>query len=649
MELILKILVFLPLISGITNGLFCKKFCNKTASLIASISSASSAICAVLIFFKVGMYKEVMHVVLSNWINVHGLHVNWALYVDSLTAIMFVLVTSVSFVVHIYSLGYMADDKNLPKFLSYLSLFTFFMLALVSADNFMQLFFGWEGVGLCSYLLIGYYYHKESANAAAMKAFIVNRVGDFAFIIGIVMIIMCTYGYSSQEGDIGFANVFDMAEELSRVNIDILGHKFITLDIICLMLFLGCMGKSAQIGMHVWLPDAMEGPTPVSALIHAATMVTAGVFLLARCSYMFEYSPNVLNIITIVGAVTCLFGALVAIGQTDIKKIIAYSTCSQLGYMFFACGVSAYHVAIFHLITHGFFKALLFLSAGSVIHACHEQDIFKMGGLRKKMPITYINFWLGSLAIIGIFPFAGFYSKDLVLESAYAHGGAGTFAFALGIIAAVLTAIYSFKIIILTFHGETRLSPEAYAHAHESPAIMNVPLIILIAGTLFAGMIGYYVLDISNPEGFFKGSIFHLNKIHEDHPSIIIEYLPLIIGIVGSLLGVYIYKTGAYTRISSSLKYIHCILKNKFFFDEIYAKIFIQPTNCLSRQADEFDKNIIDHYGPNGAGILSRGLSWCICQIQTGYIFNYTFYIVSALIVCITVFVGRYFLGEAGI
>jgi NADH-quinone oxidoreductase subunit L len=404
------------------------------------------------------------------------------------------------------------------------------------------------------------------------------------------------------------------------------------------------MGKSAQIGMHVWLPDAMEGPTPVSALIHAATMVTAGVFLVARCSFMFEYSPAVLQFITIIGGVTCLFAAFVAIAQTDIKKIIAYSTCSQLGYMFFACGVSAYHAGVFHLVTHGFFKALLFLSAGSVIHACHEQDVFKMGGLRKKLPITYANFWIGSLAIIGIFPFAGFYSKDLVLESAYAAGGTGSFAFALGIIAAILTAIYSLKIIVLTFHGKTKLSQKAFDHAHESPNIMNVPLSILVTGTLFAGMFGHYILNIANPNGFFASSIFNLNSSEHHHVSLGIQLLPLIVGISGALFGIYVYSGNISAKISSNMSFVYCILKRKFFFDEIYDRVFVRSIKRTSLFLRKFDKEIIDRFGPNGFSVVTRGFSWCMCQVQTGYIFNYAFYIIFAVVMCITVFVAKFYL-----
>ncbi len=639
MELMLKLIVFLPLVSGIVNGVFCKKFSNQIASIISSGSIVFAALCSLVIFAEAGIGQEILHITLADWISINSLNVSWAIYVDQLTAIMFVLVTSVSAVVHIYSLGYMSDDKNLPKFLSYLSLFTFFMLALVSADNFLQLFFGWEGVGLCSYLLIGYYYKKASANNAAIKAFVVNRVGDFAFIIGIVMIALYT-------GSIDFEHVFVLSENLAHTDLEIFGCNFIVLDVICLMLFLGCMGKSAQIGMHVWLPDAMEGPTPVSALIHAATMVTAGVFLVARCSFMFEYSPSVLQFITIIGGITCLFAALVAIAQTDIKKIIAYSTCSQLGYMFFACGVSAYHAGVFHLVTHGFFKALLFLSAGSVIHACHEQDVFKMGGLRKKLPITYANFWIGSLAIVGIFPFAGFYSKDLVLESAYAAGGVGSLAFVLGILAAVLTAVYSFKIIMLTFHGKTKLSAKAFEHAHESPKIMNVPLLVLVAGALFAGMFGHYILNIANPNGFFAGSIFNLNiGEHDHHVSLGVQLLPLIVGVSGALFGVYVYSGTLSERIARKMKMIHCVIKNKFYFDEIFDRIFVKTTKRLSNWSRIFDIRVIDRFGPNGFGLATKGFSWCMCQIQTGYIFNYAFYIIFGVVMCITVFVAKYLYG----
>jgi NADH-quinone oxidoreductase subunit L len=636
MLLVTKLIIFLPLISGIFNGVFCKKLSNNQASFTAIIPIILSAVCASYVFVAAGINKETIHIIITKWINIESVSVNWAIYVDQLTAIMFILVTFVSAIVHLYSLGYMKDDKNLPKFLSYLSLFTFFMLALVSADNFLQLFFGWEGVGLCSYLLIGYYYQKDSANNAAVKAFIVNRIGDFAFIIGIVITLI----YAST---VEFSGVFGQSQDLANTAITILGYEFKVLDIICLMLFIGCTGKSAQIGMHVWLPDAMEGPTPVSALIHAATMVTAGVFLIARCSFMFEYSPNVLAIITVEGAITCLFAATIAIAQTDIKKIIAYSTCSQLGYMFFACGVSAYQAGIFHLVTHGFFKALLFLSAGSVIHSTCEQEIFKIGGIWQKMPITYANFWVGSLAIIGIFPLAGFYSKDLILESAYIASGVGVFAFVLGILAALLTAIYSLKIIMVTFHGKTTLPEDIFSHVHESPKIMNTPLLVLVAGALFSGMLGYYILSIDSPLGYFSGSIFNLHTApHDHHVSLFIQLLPLMVGVTGSIIGIYCYRGNTYQKISSNFNLIYCVLKNKYFFDELYDKIFIKFTKVLSCLAGYFDIKVIDRFGPNGFAHLTRGISWFICRFQTGYIVNYVLYIIFTLVLCITIFVFKY-------
>lgn len=636
MYLATKLIIFLPLISALINGIFCKKISKSIASKISTIAINISAICAFFLFVKIGVEKDIIHIFIAKWINIDTLNVSWAIYVDQLTAIMFLLITTVSAVVHIYSLGYMENDKNLPKFLSFLSLFTFFMLALVSSDNFLQLFFGWEGVALCSYLLIGYYYNENAANNAAIKAFVVNRVSNLAFIIGIVMILLFT-------GSAEFSTVFGMAQDLSQVKLNILGYEERSiLDLICFMLLLGCMGKSAQIGMHIWLPDAMESPPPVSALIHAATMVTAGVFLIARCSFIYEYSPFVLQIITIIGAITCLFAALIAIAQSDIKKIIAYSTCSQLGYMFFACGVSAYQVGIFHLFTHGFSKALLFLSAGSVIHATNEQDIFKIGGLRTKMPVTYANFWIGSLAIIGIYPLAGFYSKDLILESAYISEGIGSFAFILGTIATIFTAIYSFKIIILTFHGNTKLSNKAFKKVHESPKIMNLPLLILVAGTLFSGMIGYYILNINNPLGYFSRSLLNLSSTHEHHIPLIIQLLPLIIGICGSILGIYLYKSSMYIKIAQKISIIYYVLQNEFFFDELYDMCIVRPIKSLSKLFGIFDIRFMDRFGLNSLSLIMKGFSWCMCQTQTSYIFNYTFYIILALVICMTIFVLQY-------
>ncbi|WP_342272575.1 NADH-quinone oxidoreductase subunit L [Candidatus Tisiphia endosymbiont of Parasteatoda lunata] len=619
--------VILPLISGMINGLFCQCFSKKQAAFIATIAISLSAILASLIFYNVAVHKVIIHLILAKWLVVGEMNINWAIYVDQLTAIMFIVVTWISAVVHIYSLGYMADDNGLPKFLS---LFTFFMLALVSADNFVQLFFGWEGVGLCSYLLIGFWYQKESANKAAIKAFIVNRVGDFAFIMGIITIIVYF-------GAVDFASVFDKAQLLSNMQLSILGFSTSIIDIVCLLLFLGCMGKSAQIGLHIWLPDAMEGPTPVSALIHAATMVTAGVFLVARCSYLFEYSVGVLSFIAIIGGITCIFAATIAIVQDDIKKIIAYSTCSQLGYMFLACGVSAYNAGIFHLVTHAFFKALLFLSAGNVIHACHEQNIFKIGGLKDKMPITYCNFLIGSLALIGIYPLAGFYSKDAILELAYSSGGIGTIVFILGILAAVLTAIYSMKIILLVFHGKTRLTIDIN-HVHESPNIMNGPLSILVAGSFFAGMIGYYILFFDKPNGYFLDSIFniHIYQILAIHPPLYIKLLPMVSGLIGIVLGLYFYR-----RIKEKIKigFIEKLLVHKYYFDEVYNFAIVRLIINLSKLCNLMDQRVIDRFGPNSFAKTVNYFGFLVSRSQTGYVFNYTLYIVLCIVVYITFFI----------
>ncbi|WP_375332293.1 NADH-quinone oxidoreductase subunit L [Candidatus Tisiphia endosymbiont of Temnostethus pusillus] len=623
--------VMLPLISSMINGLFCQCFSKKQAAFIATIAISLSAILASVIFYNVAVHKVIIHLILAKWLVVGEMNINWAIYVDQLTAIMFIVVTWISAVVHIYSLGYMADDDGLPKFLSFLSLFTFFMLALVSADNFIQLFFGWEGVGLCSYLLIGFWYQKETANKAAIKAFIVNRVGDFAFIVGIITIIVYF-------GAVDFASVFDKAQLLSNMQLSILGFTASIIDIVCLLLFLGCMGKSAQIGLHIWLPDAMEGPTPVSALIHAATMVTAGVFLVARCSYLFEYSVGVLSFIAIIGGVTCIFAATIAIVQNDIKKIIAYSTCSQLGYMFLACGVSAYNAGIFHLVTHAFFKALLFLSAGSVIHACHEQDIFKMGGLKDKMPITYCNFLIGSLALIGIYPLAGFYSKDAILELAYSSGGIGTIVFILGIVAAILTAIYSMKIILLVFHGKTRLTTDQFNHVHESPNIMNGPLSILVAGSFFAGMIGYYILFFDKPNGYFLDSIFniHIYQILAIHPPLYIKLLPMVSGLIGIVLGLYFYR-----RIKEKIKigFIEKLLVHKYYFDEVYDFVIVRLVTNLSKLCNLMDQRVIDRFGPNSFAKTVNYFGFLVSRSQTGYVFNYTLYIVLCIVVYITFFI----------
>ena len=507
-------IIALPLIASIISGFFGKLIGDRSSEIITSLLVSISAIFSVLVLYEVVVNQYQENIIIATWISSGSLEVNWSMKIDSLSAVMLVVVTSVSALVHIYSIGYMSHDPHKPRFMAYLSLFTFAMLMLVTADNFIQLFFGWEGVGLCSYFLIGFWFKKESANKAAIKAFVVNRVGDFGFALGIFLIFYLF-------GTVNYTEVFAEIPNITDKNLVFLGITFNAVDLICLLLFIGAMGKSAQILLHTWLPDAMEGPTPVSALIHAATMVTAGVFLVVRCSPIYEYSDLALNIITIVGMSTAFFAATVALVQNDIKKIIAYSTCSQLGYMFFATGVGAYNVAMFHLFTHAFFKALLFLGSGSVIHAFKdEQNINNMGGVWKKLPYTYSLMIIGTLALTG-FPFlSGFYSKDAIIEFAYLRGNTtGYYAAGIGIFTAFLTSIYSWRLIFKTFHGEYNNKEIKIDETHESPIVMLIPLILLSIGAIFAGFlfkelfIGYEGLN-----NFWRDSLFFLKPLSTDHP-----------------------------------------------------------------------------------------------------------------------------------
>ena len=507
-------IVFLPLLGAFIAGFFGNKFDQRYSQFMTSLFVSISSILSIIIFLKVLNYGYSNNLLISSWINSGTLNVNWSIKVDALSSLMMVVVTLVSALVHIYSIGYMSHDPHKPRFMSYLSLFTFAMLVLVTSDNFLQLFFGWEGVGLCSYFLIGFWFKKKAANAAAIKAFVVNRVGDFGFALGIFLIF---YYF----GTVSYDEVFSQIQTLNTKNINFLSFEFKSIDLICILLFIGAMGKSAQIFLHTWLPDAMEGPTPVSALIHAATMVTAGVFLVVRCSPIYEYSELALNIITVIGMSTAFFAATIALVQTDIKKIIAYSTCSQLGYMFFATGVGAYNVAMFHLFTHAFFKALLFLGAGSVIHSFKdEQDIEKMGGVYKKIPYTYALMLVGTLALTG-FPFlSGFYSKDAIIEFAYLRGNVtGIYAAGIGIVTAMLTAIYSWRLFFKTFHGNYNNQEVKYEKIHESPAVMILPLIVLGLGSIFAGFF-FKDLLIGNQSSvnFWGESIKFLEPLSEDHP-----------------------------------------------------------------------------------------------------------------------------------
>jgi NADH-quinone oxidoreductase subunit L len=623
--------VFLPLIAALWVGLSSRVISDKKAQWVTSGFMVLAALCAFKIFLNVAVGGAPMHVEIASWVASGSLDVRWALKIDALTAVMLIVVTWVSALVHIYSIGYMSHDPHKPRFMAYLSLFTFFMLMLVTSNNFLQLFLGWEGVGLCSYLLIGFWYKKDSANAAAIKAFVVNRVGDFGFALGIFAIYHLF-------GSLQFDRVFAMATLHTNATFSFLGTEFHALTLICVLLFIGAMGKSAQLGLHTWLPDAMEGPTPVSALIHAATMVTAGVFLVARCSPLFEHSQFALNMVTLVGGLTCIFAATVAVTQNDIKKVIAYSTCSQLGYMFFACGVGAYAAGVFHLMTHAFFKALLFLGAGSVIHAMSdEQDMRKMGGIYKKIPITYAMMMIGTLAIIGFPPLAGFFSKDMILESAYASGHLGNdfgkLAFWLGIAAATLTSLYSWRLIFMTFHGKTRAPEGVYKHVHESPKVITVPLFLLAVGAVFSGAIGVFVLGMVDPDMAFWGkSIKMLSPVNileeAHHVPTWVKVAPFVVGLIGFITAYicYIKFTGLPAKIAKAFSPIYTFLLNKWYFDELYNVIFVRPSMWLGRTLWKFfDVKIIDGLGPNGLAALTRVFSVVFSRFQTGYVYHYAF------------------------
>lgn len=639
--MIAKLVVLLPLYGFLLSGLISRVLPGARADKIAQFVTVSflglSTIFAFNIFYNVWQTGPLATQTIVSWISSGDLAINWSVKVDSLTAIMLVVVTFVSLLVHVYSLGYMSEDKSIARFMSYLSLFTFFMLALVTSDNFVQLFFGWEGVGVASYLLIGFWHHKDSANNAAIKAFVTNRIGDFGLMIAIALIFLT---FNTVE----YAELFTALKTYTPHSNSILGYNFNVVDLICILLFIGAMGKSAQIGLHVWLADAMEGPTPVSALIHAATMVTAGVFLVARCSPIFELSPIALAFVTIIGAATAIFAATIALTQNDIKKIIAYSTCSQLGYMFFACGISAYSAAIFHLATHAFFKALLFLGAGSVIHAMHhEQDITKMGGIYKKIPFTYAMMWIGSLALAGFPPFAGFFSKDIILEAAFAsHAPFSNLAFYLGILAALLTAFYSWRLLFLVFHGNTRADKKTFDHAHESPKNMLIPLALLAVGAVFSGLFGVKALNIvAVDNNFFIDSIFlkpeNMNLLEEaHHVPFIIKVAPLLVGVFAIALAYYLYlkNTALPAIIARKARLLYNISKNKWYFDEIYEFALVKSTkkagDLLWRVVDV---KIVDGLGPNGIMAVCRNFASSCSKIQTGLIFHYATWMILGIAV----------------
>ena len=626
-------ILFLPLLGSLI-GYLGKSLAKYFSEIITSLFVSISAVLSILVFWRgiqnniYGNYK------IFEWISSGNFIANWSINIDPLSSVMLVVVTFVSALVHVYSIGYMSHDPHKPRFMSYLSLFTFSMLSLVVSDNFLQLFFGWEGVGLCSYLLIGFWYKKETANNAAIKAFIVNRIGDFGLAIAIFLIF---FFY----GTINFEEVFQATSTIIDKKLVFFGVETSLITLICIFLFIGAMGKSAQFLLHTWLPDAMEGPTPVSALIHAATMVTAGVFLVVRCSPIFEYSQFALNLVAIVGMVTAIFAASVALVQNDIKKIVAYSTCSQLGYMFFAAGIGAYHVAMFHLFTHAFFKALLFLGAGSVIHAFKdEQDIRNMGGIGKKLPYTYAFMLIGTLALTG-FPFlSGFYSKDAIIEFAYlANTPLGNYAASVGILTAFFTSIYSWRLFFKVFHGPYNNKKILINETHESPIVMLLPLVFLSIGAIFSGYIFKNIFIGHHSIDFWQASIFFLNKI--SHSSIPLWFLlttPVIV-LISIPISFYLYILNP--KILDDFKLtnmpLYNFLLNKWYIDELYEKIFVNPAKKIgSFFWKKGDIGIIDKYGPDGISKLVKNLSNKTGRLQTGFIYDYAFVMLLGLSILLT-------------
>ncbi|MEI6642254.1 MAG: NADH-quinone oxidoreductase subunit L [Novosphingobium sp.] len=663
----IQLIVFLPLLAALVAGLGARLIGKVPAKVVTT--GALFASCAlswpIFLSFLTGSGHESVTPVLQ-WVRSGDLDFAWALRVDTLTAIMLVVITSVSALVHLYSWGYMDEDPDQPRFFAYLSLFTFAMLMLVTADNLVQMFFGWEGVGLASYLLIGFWFRKPSANAAAMKAFVVNRVGDLGFMLGI-------FGTFLVFGTVSIPAILAAAPGMAGSTIGFLGSRFDTMTVLCILLFIGAMGKSAQLGLHTWLPDAMEGPTPVSALIHAATMVTAGVFMVCRLSPMFQASETAMHVVTYVGAATLFFAATIGTTQWDIKRVIAYSTCSQLGYMFVAAGVGAPGAAMFHLFTHAFFKALLFLGAGSVIHAMHhEQDMRFYGGLRKHIPLTFWAMMMGTLAITGVgivdvFGFAGFYSKDSILEAAYGSGTAsGHFGFWMGITAALLTSFYSWRLMFLTFWGKPRWDQSEHIqhavhdahghghddhghghahshdgtagyHPHESPLSMLLPLALLSVGAVLAGFV-FHGAFISDGEGaFWKGSVaFSEHLIHAMHevPEWV-KWAPFAVMATGLAAAyvAYIAKPGIPAAFSGAIGPLYRFVLNKWYFDELYNAVFVKPAMALGRVFWKIgDIGIIDRFGPNGAAWVVARSSRIAVRLQSGYLNSYALVMLVGLV-----------------
>ena len=615
---------------GYLGGSITKYFSEITTSFFVSLS----AILSIFVFLR-GIQNDIYgNYLIFEWISSGKFTANWSINIDPLSSVMLVVVTFVSALVHIYSIGYMSHDPHKPRFMSYLSLFTFSMLVLVVSDNFLQLFFGWEGVGLCSYLLIGFWFKKETANNAAIKAFIVNRIGDFGLAIAIFLIFFFF-------GTINFDDAFEASSLYAEKKLVFLGLELKLITLICIFLFIGAMGKSAQFLLHTWLPDAMEGPTPVSALIHAATMVTAGVFLVVRCSPMFEYSEIALNFVTVIGLITAIFAASVALVQNDIKKIVAYSTCSQLGYMFFAAGVGAYHVAMFHLFTHAFFKALLFLGAGSVIHAFNdEQDIRNMGGIRKKLPYTYIFMLIGTLALTGFPLLSGFYSKDAIIEFAYLKNSPlGNYAATIGILTAFLTSIYSWRLFFKVFHGTYNNKIISIKETHESPLIMLIPLLFLSIGAIFSGYFFKSIFIGDHSVDFWKTSIFFLNEIKNDVIPLWFLLITPILVVISVPISFYLYVSNP--KLIEDFKNtnlpLYEFLLNKWYIDELYDKIFVRPAKKIgSFFWKKGDVGIIDKFGPDGISKLIKIISNKTGRLQTGFIYDYAFVMLLGLSVLLT-------------
>jgi NADH-quinone oxidoreductase subunit L len=640
--MIYSAIVFLPAIGFLIAGLFGRILGPRPSELVTTALMMISCVLAWVVFYRVGFGHETAHVAIERWITSGELDISWAFKIDTLTAVMFVVVTTVSTLVHVYSIGYMHEDDSRPRFFAYLSGFTFAMLMLVTSDNLVQMFFGWEGVGLFSYLLIGFWYTKPEANAAAIKAFVVNRVGDFGFALGI-------FGLFAVFRTVNLDQLFEAVPAMAGQKFEFLGYQLDILTTLCLLLFMGAMGKSAQFLLHTWLPDAMEGPTPVSALIHAATMVTAGVFMVARLSPIFEYAPVALEFVVLIGSITAFFAATVGLVQNDIKRVIAYSTCSQLGYMFVACGVGAYQAGVFHLFTHAFFKALLFLGAGSVIHAMHhEQDMRNMGGLRSKLPFTWSMMLIGTLALTGfgiphLAGFSGFYSKDAIIEASFAANTFGNYSFWALVIAAFFTSFYSWRLMFMTFHGKTRADHHTFDHAHESPPVMLVPLTVLAFGAVVAGAATPFFIGAGQHEfwgkAIFNGEHNHILHAMHEVPAWVI-WSPTAAMVAGFVIAYayYIAVPSLPAATANAFRPLYLFLLNKWYFDELYDRIFVKPAfwlgNVLWKVGDvKIINGLIDGTAAGVFAVTQRAV-----RLQTGYVYHYAFVMLIGVALLITYF-----------